>query len=362
NVELTDVAENCVVEGGVLRNDVWLLQVNHSLNRQDNLQRVEFTVDCSSSVPLGAVDLTVTTNGPPPDLPYRSTVDGVAGIPIGPNETLHVDGLAAGARVFGVTDVPVACTATTTSVTVAAGTTVAASVVVDCPVPVPGPGTVTVNAVTGGTGSDPDGFEVRVDGISRAPLRPTGTASVEGIPASVPTVIQVGGIAPHCRANTPNPSVVTLDASATPVTLDFTAECTTAAIDSVTGIVESTGWPNPDVSIRADDGTSVALRGGVLGEIAQLTGTTVRVWGVLSGLTLDVYHYGFRPSLTDPRWVGIVVVRPDGVWLMGDDAVLLVDPPPGLVSRVGALVWVTGTEIGGGIHPDIFGVLREAQP
>lgn len=362
NVELTGVAANCSVVGGALRDDVWLLQVNHSLNRPDGLQRVEFTVDCPAGGQLGDVEVTTTTTGLPPDDPYRITIDGVPADPIGASETRLVTGLTEGGHDIGLANVPATCTTSPVAVTVTAGGSVAAALSVTCPLQGGDPGDVTVTSATTGPGSAANGFEVRVDGIARAPLPLNGAAYVHGVPASVPTVVQVSSLAANCRATTPNPAVVTLDVMASPTTVAFTAECTTAVVDTIDGTVEARGWPTPAVTVRTPDGITTDLRGVVLDEIAQLTGTPVRVWGVRSGTTLVVYGYDLDSTLGDPRWLGVVAERSGEYWLFGDEAVHLVEPPSSLTARVGDLVWVSGAELDMGIQPFVFGVLREDQP
>lgn len=359
NVELTGVASNCTVEGGTLKNDVWLLQVNHSLNRQSDLQRAEFAVDCPVGGPLGDVAVTTTTTGEPPDDPYRITVDGVANAPIGASDAYVLTGLAAGDYQIGLTNLPAECTTAPVGVTVTAGTSVPAALTITCPVGGQDPGDLTVTSTTTGGGTDPDGFEVRVDGIARAALPLDGTAYISNMPASVASVVEISSLAPSCRTSDANPRSVAFDASATPMALPFAAECTTAAIDTIDGVVESTGWPTPAVSVRTPDGVVTQLEGPTLDEIAQLSGTGVRVLGVRAGTTLDVYGYDLDSALSDPRWRGILAQRNGEYWLFGTEAVRLVSPPSSLTARLGDLVWVSGAQTTDGIRPFVFGVLRE---
>jgi hypothetical protein len=359
NVELTGVASNCTVNGGTLKNDVWLLQVNHSLNRQSDLQRVQFDVDCPAGGPMGDIAVTTTTTGEPPDDPYRITVDGVPGAPIGASDAYALTGLTAGDYQVGLTNLPVDCTTTPVAVTVTAGTSVPAALTVTCPVGGQDAGDLTVSSTTSGAGTDPDGFEVRVDGIARAALPLDGTAYVSNMPASVASVVEIASLAANCRSTAANPRAVAFDADANPVALPFAAECTTAAIDTIDGLVEATGWPTPTVSIRTQDGVTTQLVGPALGEIAQLTGSGIRVLGVRAGTTLDVYGYDLDSVLSDPRWRGILAQRNGEYWLFGTEAVRLVSPPSSLTARLGDLVWVSGAQTTDGIRPFVFGVLRE---
>jgi hypothetical protein len=57
--------------------------------------------------------------------------------------------------------------------------------------------------------------------------------------------------------------------------------------------------------------------------------------------------------------MGIVLLRDDGLWLYGEGAWRLVDPPPGLADASGDLVWVAGREVEDGLQPTLYGVIRE---
>lgn len=364
NVRLTGVPENCTVEGGADRDDVWLHQINPSLDRFDPLKEIEFEVDCTSSeIPLGAVEATTVTTGRPPDDAYvLSFGDGGSGGLIGANETLLVDGLATGTREIRLDGVPPDCQAEPAEVEIVANETVQVTLEVECPTPGGEAGDVTITWSLIGATDPSEEFEVRVDGLSRTSLPFSGTAWVHGIPPLTPTVFLVANMDPGCRALSTNPTLITLDEDASPQTLDFGSECTLGAIDTLRGDVEATGWPTPVVHVRTQDGVTTPLRGVVVDEIAQLHGSPVRVWGVQSGMGLDVYGYDLRTTLADPRWMGILVLRDDQLWLMGEEAVRLIDPPATLEARLGALVWVSGPRTSSGITPFISGVLREAQP
>jgi hypothetical protein len=74
-----------------------------------------------------------------------------------------------------------------------------------------------------------------------------------------------------------------------------------------------------------------------------------------------VYGYDVLSSLHEPRHVGIVVERNGSLWLMGESAIELVDPPHDLADAVGSLVWAGGAEAGvGSLRVTIFGVIRES--
>jgi hypothetical protein len=106
----------------------------------------------------------------------------------------------------------------------------------------------------------------------------------------------------------------------------------------------------------------MTLTGPVTAELMQLAGQDIQVRGVTTGSTIDVYGYAFAPSVTEPHWIGIVEQRGADLWLLGEDAIRLIDPPPSLAAELGALVWVTGPRTDTDVTPHLFGVIREAQP
>jgi len=224
------------------------------------------------------------------------------------------------------------------------------------------PGEVTVAATTTGAGTDADGYQLKLDGVLRGAMAVNASGTVSNVPALVPSVIQVSNLAGNCRATGLNPFVVTLDADATSIAVPFGADCTASAMDTIQGVVESSSWPTPSVSVRLESGALRSLTGAASADLMPLTGTAVRVWGVTSGTATDVYGYELLSTLTDPRWVGIVAVRSSQVWLFGEAAVQLLDASPSLQAAVGALVWVSGTQDAAGVRPTAFGVIREAQP
>jgi hypothetical protein len=113
------------------------------------------------------------------------------------------------------------------------------------------------------------------------------------------------------------------------------------------------------VTLRTEDGGSLTVNGPLGAELARLAGTSVRAWGITSATGINVYGYDLKSSLGDDRWSGIVLERSGVTWLLGEDAVRLVNPPPTLSALQGAYVWVTGAEALDGVQPTLFGVIRD---
>jgi hypothetical protein len=364
-VTLTGVSDNCAVTGGPVNDAVWLRQKNLTTGQSDTT-RVHFAVVCNGTDALGALQIT-TQAATMPDYAhdYQIAIDGLPRGAIGPNATDTLTGLSAGTHNVALSGGPSNCGAPeATDVTVPAGG-LASVTLIASPCFLPDtytPGEVTVAATTTGAGTDADGYQVKLDGVLRAAMAVNDPGTVSNVPALVPSVIQVSNLAGNCRATGLNPFVVTLDADATSIAVPFGADCTASVIDTVRGLVESTTWPTPSVSVRQENGSVRGLTGVSSADLLQLSGAAVRVWGITSGTTTELYGYQLLSTLGDPRWVGMVTIRGSQVWLFGEDAVQLIDVSPSLQAAAGALVWVSGTQDAAGVRPTAFGVIREAQP
>jgi len=364
-VTLGNVPGNCTVDGGSVRDSVWLESRKRSISRSDTTT-LAFNVTCDGTAATGNLHLT-TAAATTPDYTaaYVLQVDSVPWGRIGPDTTVDITGLIVGSHTLHFSEGPGNCIALDSVVVdILDGATDSVTATPICALPdnTPPPGQITISAVTTGGGGDPSGYLLQLDGVTSASMGDNDLGKVNDVPGLVPSVIQVSDIAGSCRPVPPNPFVVTLDAAASPVTVPFGVTCTASPIDSLSGTVESTAYPTPSVSLRTDDGRVIVLTGDATAELAQLAGMSVRTWGVSNGTSLDVYGYGLISTLANPRWVGIVEERASGLWLFGRDALQLVDPPPGLTADVGALVWVTGTQSGNTITPTSFGIIREVLP
>ncbi|MGK7312632.1 MAG: hypothetical protein ACN0LA_10390 [Candidatus Longimicrobiales bacterium M2_2A_002] len=357
-VELTGVAANCVVEGGPVRDDVWLLQRRFGANARTDTARVAFNVQCGAAVQTGAISVTADVPAVLPG-PFEVRVDGALGALIEPGDTEVLDRLAIGVRTVELAGLPGYCSAVPADVEVLEGGTAPVTITPTCDIPVTElDGTVT--ASVSHTGTDPgEDFALKLDGRSRAGVAPGGDAVIDGVEPSTPAALLLTRVAGRCRVASPNPVLLQPDTVPSALFVDFDTECTTSAIDTLFGEVTTTAFPVASASLQHDGGDAVRLTGPALGELLQLAGTTVQAWGVRAGTSLDVYGYRVRSSLGEPRWVGIVVQRDGALWLFGEAPIELVDAPPELVARTGELVWVGGDEVDVDVVvPRVFGVIR----
>lgn len=359
-VELIDVAANCVVEGGPVRDDVWLLQRRFGAEARTDTARVTFNVQCGDAVQMGAISVTADIPTIVPGT-FEVRVDGALGALIGAGETELMDRLATGVRTVELTGLPAYCSASPVDVQVLDGDTAAVTITPTCDIPATElDGTVTASVIH--TGESPaEDFALKLDGQSRAGVPPGGQVIVDGLQPSRPSTLLLTNVAGSCRVISGNPIVLQPDGVPSALFVDFEAQCTASPIDTLFGEVTTAAFPVPSASLHADGQEAVRLTGPAADDLLQLAGTTVRAWGVRAGTSLDVYGYQVRSSLGEPRWVGIVAERGGTLWLFGEDAIELVDAPPELASRVGALVWVGGDEVGvEAVVPRVFGVIRRS--
>lgn len=356
-VTLGDVASNCTVDGDAVRDSVWLQSQRLVNPTRLDLKDLQFDVTCTTAGAQGDMRVVLDPTARDPGAPPSVLVDGItAGV--FDTDTVRLGGLAAGQHLVELQGLRAGCSADPATVDVLAGQTVEVTHTLTCTPYVPPPGTVTYVASMTGAGPDPNGYGITVDGVPSAPLPRDGRGEVLGLAPSSSTVFMVTDIAGNCQAQAPNPTVVTLDGSATPVEVPFPVECVDAPADTLVGTVDASGWPATSVTLRATDGTTLVVNGPLVDELARLTGSPVRVWGVTSATGIDAYGYDLRSQLGDDRWMGILMSRPDGLWLYGDEAIPLVNAPAALASQAGNLVWVMGQEVAGGVQPTLFGVIR----
>lgn len=358
-VTLTGVSERCTVAGGPAKT-VWLQSKDQLLERSDTAV-VTFDVTCDGSDPVGSLQIT-TAGGGPDAGDYELFLDGE---PLGimkASEVRTFSSIRAGiVRTLTATGGPPNCVAVDPiQVTVTAnGTTPVTVAPPTCALndAEPAPGDVTILSATTGTGTDPDGYQMLLDGVQRAGLEPNGSALIQGVPGAVPSVLHLASIAANCRPVTPLPFAFALNATADPTSLDVALSCTNAPIDSVLGVVEAASGV---VGIRLATGALLNVTGPARAEFMQLAGTLLRAWGVKSGTSLEANGYQLEPSLTDPRWMGVIVVRGAGTWLFGDEAIKVLDAPAALKAAAGALVWIGGPRTGNDVTAKIYGIIRSA--
>lgn len=357
-ITLTGVAANCSVVGGAVR-DIWLQQRNFSIGRTTNEVETHFDVVCGDPVPVGDVEVTIASpTAPALAADFELLVDGVSQGLLAPSSTRTFTGIAAGAHVVSLTGGPSNCVAPDgQDIVVVADGSVPVSFVADCVLP---PGTVAVDATTTGDGADPNGYALFVDGVPAVPLPSNGLGVLFDVPPLTSSVLHVAGLSDNCRALGPTPFGVTTDAVGAALRIPFGIECTTAPISTVEGTVEAMAGETSSVLLRPDLGAAVTLVGPARDELAQLAGARVRVRGVAMGTALSVYGYEQAPADGSRRWMGIVAVRDGDVWLLGEDAVLLIGAPSAIAAHAGSLVWLSGVQEDGGVIAQLFGLVRVA--
>src|SRR5690606_11329483 len=90
-----------------------------------------------------------------------------------------------------------------------------------CAVPDLETGMVEYRPTLEGSGTDPNGYELRRDGVSVSPLPQEVDVRIDGVAAATPTVFHVADIIGSCQPLAPNPRLVTLDGAANPEIVDF---------------------------------------------------------------------------------------------------------------------------------------------
>ena len=129
--------------------------------------------------------------------------------------------------------------------------------------------------------------------------------------------------------------------------------------DSVRGIVAVVGAePNPQVVVRAPEGTSVRLTGVSAGAVGRASGAEVVAWGTRrDARTLEVSSYAIRSVDGVPATDGTLAEADGRLVLVAADGTRrpIVSPPTALRAHVGARVWISGAP---DQEPQAFGVLE----
>jgi hypothetical protein len=221
-----------------------------------------------TDVVLPSLAVTTTTTGVELDPDgYSIVVDGQPAGSIGVQATLAFSRLAAGQHTVELLGVAANCVLggeNPRAVDVADGSTATVEFAIVCSA---GTGGVRIATATGGTGGDPDGFTLLLDGGDRGPIGPSATTTVSGLPAGSHTV-GLAGVAVNCQVAGDNPRPVTVTAGATSE-VSFAITCT--APGPTTGTLEisvSTSGANQD-----PDGYTLLLDGSESGPIG-LNATT----------------------------------------------------------------------------------------
>jgi hypothetical protein len=356
-VELAGVAENCTVTDGAVRDEVWLQQRN-LLKGLSDTKELNFEVVCASAADLGNLRVVMDPDAAGEGGRPHVLVDGMDQGPVPENDTLVVQGLVAGDREVAFEGVSEYCTTDPVTVAVVAGGTVEAEPPVSCVQPPPAPtNAVHFEATLEGSGTDANGYELRMDGMSVDAMDVVGRTSVDGIPADEMRAYLVADIDPACVPLEDNPRSIALDAGGNSVTVPFPVRCYDEPVDTLSGIVE--GLAGSIAQLRTPEGASLVINGPKASELARMTGAPVRAWGATSATGFRVHGYEIRDVTGEERWTGILLDRADGTWLIGLEAREVIDPPDALRATSGSYVWIKGVDDADRIRPTLFGVIRE---
>jgi hypothetical protein len=261
------------------------------------------------------------------------------------NSTITIEGLSDGQHTVELSGVAATCSvdgANPQAVSVAAGATATVGFVITCSA---GAGSIQVVTSTGGTGTDPDGFVLLLDGFSAGAIGATSTTTLAGITAGSHT-IELTGFAVNCEVLGENPRGVLVVAAST-AQVEFAVTCTlpgpnTGTIDVV--VTTSGGGTDPDGFSIVLDGTDRGPIG--LNATSRLDGIPEGAHAV--GLTGVAANCGVSPG--NP---GEITVEAGGTARI-EFTVSCAAPGP----TTGTLEVLTTTG-GGGTDPDGFSLLLD---
>lgn len=232
--------------------------------------------DGGIDVVLPSLRITAVTTGVHLDPDgYTVAIDAGAAQPLAIDGTMVVDRLSEGVHSLELAGVATNCTVAgdnPRSVSVASGATAAADFAITCAVVT---GSVQVATLTTGSGTDPDGFALLLDGVDGGSIGATATATQAGIPPGLHT-IGLTGLAANCQVLGENPQEITIPPGGM-AQVQFAVTCT--APGPTTGTVEvvtSTGGGGTD-----PDGFSLLLDGVDRGPIG--VNATVSLAGLVPG-------------------------------------------------------------------------------
>lgn len=193
--------------------------------------------DGGTGIVLPSLRITTVTTGVEVDPDgYSVSIDGQAAQAIGPNATLTVDQIADGPHTIELSGIAGNCAVggqNPGSVSVVSGATATLAFVITCS---SGAGSVQVVTTTSGSGTDPDGFALLLDGADQGPIGVNATSSLTGLAAGSHT-IGLTGLAANCQVSGENPSPVSVPAGGT-AQVAFAVACT--APGPATGNLEIT--------------------------------------------------------------------------------------------------------------------------
>lgn len=212
-----------------------------------------------TDVVLPSLRITTATTGAELDPDgYGVSIDGRPAQPIGLAATLTVDRLTEGAHTVELSGLSASCAVggeNPRTVSVAASATATTAFVITCSVTT---GSLQVITTTSGSGTDPDGFALMIDGVDRGAIGVSATATIAGL-APGSHAVALTGLAANCQVAGDNPRAVMLPAGGSSG-VAFAVTCATPG--AVTGnlqITTVTSGPAQDAdgyAVNIDGGTS----------------------------------------------------------------------------------------------------------
>ncbi|MFO7587672.1 MAG: hypothetical protein R6X22_06320 [Gemmatimonadota bacterium] len=223
-VELLGLANNCVADGTVTR----VVDVQGGVT-----VTIEFTITCSEST--GSVVVTTETTGEELDPNgYLVRVVGGLPVPIGINDEVTLEGVAAGDREVKLEAFAPNCSVDGDNpkpVTVPENGSADVGFAILCSAEETPPptGDLVVNVVTSGDDPDPDGYALLVDGGSAGEVGTDGSTTIADLEGGTHTV-ELAGIAANCGVDGENPRIVDVPADGT-VETSFAVQCASVSMD-----------------------------------------------------------------------------------------------------------------------------------
>jgi Tol biopolymer transport system component len=208
---------------------------------------VQLSVTATCVATSGSVVITAATTGNDPDPNGYSVQLDDQVRSLGVNGSISFDGVPVGDHQVGIADLASNCAAqdaTTRTVHLSGGSTtrdtVSVAFAVSC---TPTTGSILVTAATQGVALDPDGYQVRVDGLASWALPPNGATTIGHLVAGTHTVL-IEGVAANCTVSgTRERSVPVTIGGTTPVT--FSVICAQPGAIEVTVVTDGAD-PDPN--------------------------------------------------------------------------------------------------------------------
>jgi hypothetical protein len=287
SVGLSGVADNCEVQGSNPRN----VAVSAT-----GTVVLAFSVRCvEPPAVVGTLRIVTATTGPDQDEDgYTVAVDGGTEQPIGVAGTTTLANTAAGEHRVQLSGVTANCTvggANPRRVTVTSGELVEVRFSVTCLARPPVVGTIQVNTSTSGTGSDPDGYAVSVNGGPEQPIGINASLSLADLPPGDYSV-GLSGVADNCRLSGESPRTVTVTAGVASL-VAFEVACTDVpTIVGTLNVITATSGPDPDpdgymVSIDGEAGQSVGINATTSIANVAVGSRSVGLEGLAANCTLE---------------------------------------------------------------------------